>query len=179
MSVSPIARLISGSTAFNTLNVRTVTIFLQKSPNRPRGDVRGINAQNFQVVKDGAVIQTGATGADGRIRMRIQGGVSTLQLFAGAVFADYTVTIRDDAIEAVATPAGQQRRLRMLGYQIGHPGPEGNGVDGVAVPIPAVDRSILEFQADTPAINANGNVDAMDSIAGNNTQNALTAAAGA
>jgi hypothetical protein len=178
MSVSPIARLVSGSSAFNTLNVRTVTIFLQKSPGKP-GDVRGINAQSFQVEKDGAVIQTGTTGADGKIRMRIEGGVSTLQLLAGATPAEYTVTIRDDAIEAVATPAGQQRRLRMLGYHIGHTGPEGNGVDGVAAPSPEMDRSILEFQADTPAINANGNANAMDSIAGNNTQNALTTAAGA
>ena len=171
MSVSSIARLVSGSSAFNTLNVRTVDLFFQKSPAKPSGDVRGIDALNFQVVKDGAVIQTGTTGADGRIRMRIQGGVSTLQLLAGAVFAESTVSIRDDAIEDVATASGQQRRLRMLGYQIGHTGPEGNGVDGVAAPIPEVDRSILEFQAD-------GDLQ-MDSIAGPITQTALTGAAGA
>src|SRR5258707_15274155 len=102
MSVSTVARLNSGSTAFNTLNVRTVDIFFQKSPGRP-GAVRGINALNFQVEKDGAVIQTGTTGADGRIRMRIQGGVSTLQLPVGANCAKYTVSIRDDAVEAVST----------------------------------------------------------------------------
>jgi hypothetical protein len=178
MSVSTIARLIAGSSAFNTLSVRTVDIFFQKSPGKP-GAVRGINALSFQVVKDGAVIQTGTTGADGKIQMRIQGGVSTLQLPAGTAVAEYTVRIRDDAIEAAATPSGQQRRLRMLGYQIGHTGPEGNGVDGVAAPSREMDRSILEFQADTAAINAGGNANAMDSIAGNNTQNALTAAAGA
>lgn len=172
MSTSAIARLVPGSTAFNALNIRTVNIFLQKSPGRPGGDVRGIDAVSFQVVKNGVVIQNGTTGADGLIRMRIVGGVSTLQLLTGGVSAEYTVTIRDDAIEGVATSAGQQRRLRMLGYHIGHTGPEGNGVDGAAAPSTAVDRAILEFQADDGTI-------AMNSLADATTQPLLTAAAGA
>ena len=110
--------------------------------------------------------------------MQIVGAFSTLEVLGGAAVAQYTVRIRNAAAEAVATPAGQQRRLRMLGYHIGHTGPEGNGVDGAAVPSLEMDRSISEFQADTAAINAAGNADAIDSIAGNNTQNALTAAAG-
>src|SRR4051794_10700303 len=98
MSVAPVARLFSGSTALNTINIRTVTLFFQKSPGQPGGGTpRGIDALSFQVVKDGAVIQTGTTGPDGRIQMRIQGGVSTLQLLAGGAVAEYTVAIRDDA----------------------------------------------------------------------------------
>jgi len=178
MSLAPITRLVPGAPGFNTLNVRTVDIFLQKSPGKPSGDVRGINLLNFQVVKDGGVIQNGTTGPDGRIRMRIQGGVSTLRLTGGTPASEYEVSIRDDAAEAVATPEGQQRRLRMLGYHIGHAGPEGNGVDGAAVPITEVDRSISEFQTDTAAINAAGSANAITSIADNNTQNALRAAAG-
>jgi hypothetical protein len=173
MSLAPITRLVPGAPGFNTLNIRSVDIFLQKSPGKPRGDVRGINSLSFQVVKDGAVIQNGTTGADGRIRMRIQGGVSTLQLLGSTPAAEYEVSIRDDAIEAVATPEGQQRRLRMLGYQIGHDGPEGNGVDGTVAPGVAMDRAILEFQTDQAARNL-----AIDSIVGNNTRNALTSEAG-
>jgi len=173
MSALPVARLFSGSSAFNTINVRTVELTFQKSPGKP-GDVRGISGQNFEVVKDGSVIQTGTTGADGKIQMRIQGGVSTLRLTTGGTPAEYTVTIRDDAIEAVNTPAGQQRRLRMLGYHIGHTGAEGNGVDGAAAPTPAVDRAVLEFQADNPTqIDMTGIADAA------NTQPAMTTAAGA
>jgi hypothetical protein len=172
MNTSPIARLVPGSAAFNTLNIRTVTIFLQKSPGKPSGDVRGIDGIRFQVVKDGAVIQTGTTGADGRVQMRIQGGVSTLQLLAGGAVAEYEVSIRDDALEAVTTPDGQQRRLRMLGYHIGHTGTDGNGVDGIAAPGTGMDRSILEFQADARTL-------AIDSVAGNQTQGALRTAAGA
>jgi hypothetical protein len=146
-----------------------VDIFFQKSPGRP-GDVRGIKALDFQVEKDGTVIQKGTTGADGRIRMRIQGGVSTLQLPVGKNFAKYTVSIRDEPIEAVSTPSGQQRRLRMLGYQIGQTGPDNNGVNGQEVPNARMNRSILEFQADDGKLR-------MDSVAGSNTQNALTTAA--
>jgi hypothetical protein len=87
--------------------------------------------------------------------------------------------VRSAAIEGVATDAGQQRRLRMLGYHIGHTGAEGNGVDGAAVPSREVDRSIMEFQADTPGINAAGNANAISSVVDANTRNALTAAAGA
>lgn len=169
MSTTTIARQVSGSGSFNTLNVRTVEIFFQKSPGRP-GEVRGISALNFKVVKDGAVIQTGTTGNDGKIQMRIQGNVSTLQLIAGTTVAEYTVKIRDDAVEAVSTMAGQQRRLRMLGYQIGQTGPDNNGVNTDPSPNRRMDRSILEFQADDQTLQ-------MDSIAGSLTQGALTKAA--
>jgi hypothetical protein len=92
--------------------------------------------------------------------------------------AQYAVSIRNAAAEAANTPAGQQRRLRMLGYHIGHAGPEGNGVDGAAAPSREMDRSVLEFQADTAAINAAGAANAITGVVDNNTQNALTAAAG-
>ena len=172
-----IARLIPGSTAANTINIPTVNIFLQKSPNKPAGDQRGI-VVDFEVEKNGAVIQTGTTGPDGRVVMRVPGGSATLRIKASGATAEYAVTIRNAAIEAVTTDAGQQRRLRMLGYHIGHAGAEGNGVDGV-VPTRELDRSILELQADTAAINTAGTPNAIDSIVGGNTRNALTAAAGA
>jgi len=167
----PIARLVPGSTAFNTVNLRTADIFLQKSPGKPGGDVRGVSGVQFEVQKDGAVIQSGTTGADGKIQMRIQGGVSTLRLLAGGSVAEYVVTIRDDAIEGSATPAGAQRRLRMLGYQIGQAGPEGNGVDNDPTPVPSMDRAILEFQADGDK--------KMTSLMDGATQADLTTAAGA
>lgn len=176
---TPIARQVQGAPTFNAINVQTVEIFLQMSPNKPAGDVRGINAANFQV-KDsaGTVIQNGTTPANGRIQMRIQGGSGTLEVMGGSAVAVYNVRIRNAAAEPIATLDGVRRRLRMLGYQIGHTGAEGNGVDGADTPSVELDRGTLEFQADTPAINAAGNANAMDSIAGNSTQNGLTTAAG-
>jgi hypothetical protein len=177
MSIFSIARLVTGSTAANTINIPTVNIFLQKSPNKPEKDKRGISGVSFEVVKDGVVIQNGTTGADGKIVMQVPGGAATLRITASGATVDYAVSIRNDAIEDVATPEGQKRRLRMLGYHLGHAGPEGNGVDGAVVPTREMDRSIQEFQADTAAINASGNANAISGVANNNTQNGLTAAA--
>lgn len=170
MSMS-FARQVDLSAFFNALNTRTVTLFFQRSPRKPSGDVRGIDKLGFEVVKNGKVIQTGTTGPDGKIQMRIEGGVSTLRLKAGASFAEYTVSIRDDAIEAETTAAGQQHRLRMLGYHVDHTGPDGNGVDGVAVPTAHIDRALLEFQADDGTI-------PMNSLADATTQPKLKSAAG-
>ena len=170
MILEAIGRLVRNSTLFNTLNTRKVEIVLQMSPGKPGTDKRGIKDLDWQVSKDGAVIQTGKTTDNGKIPMRIRGGVSTLQLlFGGASVAEYTVSTRDTAIEAVGTIIGQQRRLRMLGYHVGHAGSDGNGVDGNLDEL--TDRATMEFQLDSN-IKATGVVDA-------NTSTALTNAAGA
>jgi peptidoglycan hydrolase-like protein with peptidoglycan-binding domain len=171
MNVTSIARLMAGSAAFNTVNIPTVNIFLQKSPGKPSGDQRGITGVTFQVIKDGAEIQTGTTAADGKVVMQVPGGSAILRLNAGGASTDYNVSVRNDAIEGAGTDAGKQRRLRMLGYHLAHAGADGNGVDGSAIPSTQFDRSVLEFQADQGL--------AMDGIAGPATQGAITSAAGA
>jgi hypothetical protein len=175
MILEAIGRLIRGSNLFNTLNTRTVEIFMQMSPGNPGADKRGIKDLDWQVSKDGTVIQTGRTTDNGRIPMRIRGGTSTLQLmFSGAAVAEYTVGIRDTAMDPDTDQRGQLRRLRVLGYQIGHSGTDGIGVDATNPP-PAFtvegDRSIHEFQSDSD-IKAIGVVDAA-------TRARLTADAGA
>ena len=170
-----IARLVSGSGAFNTLALPPpVPIHLQRSPDFPGGAPRGIDGLDFQVVTGGSVIQVGRTGADGKIDVRVPpGGSSTVQLlFNGAVVAEYEVTVDDTALAAANTVQGQQQRLRILGYQIGHSGPDGNGVD----PAPAApllvefERSVLDFQADNGSFT--------DAVVDANMQNQLIAKAG-
>lgn len=178
MSVFSIARLVFGSTAANTINIPTVEIFLQKSPNKPASGTRGITL-DFEVEKNGAIIQTGTTGADGKVVMQVPGGSALLRVKSAGAVAEYAVKLRTAAIEPVSTLAGVQRRLRMLGYHIGHGGAEGNGVDSATNPSVEVDRSILEFQADTAAINATGVADGINSLADATTQGELTKAAGA
>jgi hypothetical protein len=176
MSPFSIARLVFGSTAANTINIPTVEIFLQKSPNKPATGTRGVTI-DFEVEKNGAIIQTGTTGADGKVVMQVPGGSALLRVKSAGATAEYAVKIRSSAIEAKADPAGVQRRLRMLGYQIGHDGAEGNGVDGSTTPTVALDRAIQEFQADTPAINSTAN--AVTGVADSTTQDELASAAGA
>jgi hypothetical protein len=175
MILEAIGRLVRNSSLFNTLNTRKVEIVLQKSPGKPGTDKRGIKDLDWQVSKDGVVIQTGKTADDGKVKMRVRGGTSILQWLVGTtVVAEYTVGIRDTAMEAVTDQRGQLRRLRVLGYQIGHSGTDGIGVDSTNPP-PALtvegDRAMLQFQTDA-GIKATGSMDA-------NTRTALTNAAGA
>lgn len=167
-----ISRLISGSPGFNTLNLPPpVPVHFHRSPDFPGGPARGISGLDFQVVTNGAVAQQGRTGADGRIDVRVPpGGSSTIQiLFQGKVVAEYTVTVDSGALAAVNTVLGQQQRLRMLGYQIGHSGADGNGVDGAVNAL--FERSVLDFQADQNLF--------PDAAVGPITQPQLTARAGA
>lgn len=164
------ARLVPSSTAFNTLNLPPpVPIHFHRSPDFPQGDVRGIDGLDFQVVSGGAV-QVGRTGPDGKIDVRVPpGGSATVQLLHnGATVAEYVVTIEPAALAAATSVQGQQERLRMLGYQIGHAGADGNGVDGNLSLV--FERSVLDFQVDQGLV--------ADAIVGPQTRGRLTARAG-
>ena len=164
-----IARLVPGSTAFNTLALPPpVPVHFHKSPDFPSAG-RGIAGLDFEVEALGAVV-AGTTGADGRIDVRVPpGGSATIRiLVAGTAVSEYEVTIdltplsSLNAGDAVLDPGskaqaaneatngtsirGTQERLRMLGYQIGHGGADGNGVSGVMTT--EWERSVIDFQVD-------------------------------
>jgi len=167
---SVVSRQRQGSAAFNTLNSPpAVPIFFQKSPDAPSGDVRGVRGLDFQVTSSGT-IQTGTTGPDGRIDVRVPvGGSATVELlFNGRVVATYTVTVDDGTPDAVTKVSGQQQRLRALGYQIGHSGADGDGVDDTMGAL--TESAILDFQADQGIL--------MDAVVGRVTQGRLTTRAG-
>ena len=172
MSAFPIARLTAPSAAVNTLNLPPpVPVHFQMSPDFPGGGAaRGIQGMPFRVTVAGAVVANGVTPADGRIDVRVPpGGSATVELLSGAaVMATYIVRVDATALSAVTTVTGQQERLRMLGYQIGHGGAGGNGIDGTQNFL--LERSIVDFQVDQNQF-ADGTVDVA-------TQNNLTARAG-
>jgi hypothetical protein len=173
MSTPPsrvVARLVPGSTAFNTLNTPPpVPIHFHKSPDFPSAP-RGIAGLDFQVVVAGAVVARGTTAADGRIDVRVPvGGSATVRLLVGgSTVAEYEVTLDPNPLstlsagDAILDPGaktqaaneatngtsirGTQERLRMLGYQIGHGGSEGTGVSGLMTA--EWERAVLDFQVD-------------------------------
>lgn len=144
-----IARLVRSSTAHNTVNVRTAEVFFQKSPGKPSGDTRGITGLAFRVMSGGVEIQSGTTGADGKVTVMIRGTAPSIVqwLHNGAVVSEFEVKLRDSAYEADTTLIGFQRRLRQLGYQLGSTGLGHDGVDGRMGP--KTDRAIQMFQADS------------------------------
>lgn len=168
---APVARLVSSSNAFNTLNTPPpVPIHFQKSPDFPDSKPRGIAGLDFQVTVNGSIVTTGRTAADGLVDVPVPpGGSATLQLlFAGKVVAEYEVTVDSAAladlnsVDPILDPEGRsqdanellntaeilgiQQRLRMLGYQIGHGGDEGTGVS--ALMGLEMERGVLDFQID-------------------------------
>ncbi len=129
------------------MNLNTVEIFFQKSPGKDKGDKRGLKGLKYRVNSKGVTTPERETGADGRVEMHIQGDQATLQLlWEGKVVAEYIVKVSNADLEAETTLLGQQQRLRILGYQLGHAGNDQDGVDGNKRR--HTELGILDFQAD-------------------------------
>ncbi len=142
-----LSRLTPDSTFHNTLNLRTAEIYLQKSPGKDKGDKRGIKGLKYRVISEGVTTPEKETGEDGKVEMHVRGGRATIHiLWEGKPVAEYIVTISDADLESETTLLGQQRRLRILGYHLGHEGNDRNGVDGEKRM--ETERSILDFQVD-------------------------------
>lgn len=138
-----IARQPSDGSAHNLVALRTVELWFQKSPGAPGTEHREITDLMYRI--QGQTRVRTATG--GKVTFRTPAGAATIELiFNNRVVATYTVTTSAAAIPAVTTVTGLQRRLRMLGYHLGHAGPLQNGVDGSLGG--RTERSILDYQAD-------------------------------
>jgi hypothetical protein len=138
-----VARQPSDGSAHNVVVLRTVELWFQKSPGAPGSEHREIVDLMYRLQGQTRV----RTAANGKVIFRAPGGAATVELiFNNRVVASYTVTTSDAAMPAVTTVTGQQRRLRMLGYQLGHAGPLQNGVDGSLGS--RTERSMLDYQAD-------------------------------
>jgi hypothetical protein len=165
-----VARLIMLFNAFNAVNEVVVDLYFQRIPGVPHGADRGIKDLEYTVTTSaGEIIQRGKTGPDGKIQLRIRGGRSVVTLTrGGSPLASYEVSSSPAALRAVNTREGQQERLRLLGYQIGHGGADGDGVDGVENF--EFERSLTDFQVDGGVV--------ADAQGGAAVQNQLTADAG-
>jgi hypothetical protein len=165
-----IVRQTFNSVLFNVLNSRVVTIFFHRSPGIDNGQDRAIQNLNWQVRAQGFVIQNGVTGNDGRVDMIVRGASSTLELLHnGNPVAQYQVGVSTAALDAVTTVSGQKQRLRLLGYQLGHGGPDGNGVDANAN-VMEFERSVLDLQGEHSLTT--------NAVTDTNTRTALTNDAG-
>jgi hypothetical protein len=114
------------------------------------------------------VIQSGITPASGSITMLLPGAAAQLQLLVnGEIVARYDVVLQTIGLEPAETKAGQQQRLRLLGFQIGHAGPSKDGVTGDETPIAqmtdkaageAFERSVLDFQVEIGGVPGNSTI---------------------
>ncbi len=134
MSVHPVSRAVSGSTVHNTINIPTVRIFFQKSPGKPSSDARGIVGLECRILHDGVAVRSVATAKNGLIEVPLSNNVATLQVLdKGEPVVEYEIARDDAPFDPVDTLLGQQQRLRHLGYQLGHGGPDEDGVSASAI----------------------------------------------
>ncbi len=160
----PTSRATSGSTTGTTVSLRTVEIHFVTSPGAPANS-HGIEGADWTLFDGTLYTDFGTTGADGKLTLQLAPGTTyTLEILGSA----YEIRLRTAALEAATTLTGQQRRLRMLGYQLGNAGTNHNGVDNTMGS--RTDRSILEFQADQGL--------KFDGVVGSRTRSSLTSAAG-
>jgi hypothetical protein len=137
MSVHAMSRLVADGAGHNTINVRTVKLFFQKSPGKPKGDNRGIPDLQFRVLFDDLIVRELQTDKAGMIEVPLSDGKARLDLLdAGEAVSTYELAVDDAAMASVDSVLGQQQRLRHLGYQLGHAGSTG---DGVGTPGPPLD----------------------------------------
>ena len=150
-----VARTQSGLSHGNTLRLRTLKVYFQRYPGKQGSDAdRGIADVDYILRAAGRVVDKGKTAADGLIEMLVPAGVPIeLEIFG----TKYDVKVHP-FMEPADQIQGQQRRLSMLGYELGEP-------DGLFQE--KTDRATLAFQADQ-ALQPDG-------VAGHGTQGKLTA----
>lgn len=160
-----VARLIADINAFNAIMVQKADIYIQKYPGPPNVNA-GVEKLDYTVETNGRVTQSGKSGANGKIEVRVLIGSKTVLKVMGT---EYEVSISGAAFAPVANHLGRKERLRYLGYQIGHYGPNKNGVDNNSTPRFEYERSVCDFQADkgnthdaNPASVADGTASTID-----------------
>lgn len=120
----------------NTLVLRKLKVYFQRYPGKGGADAdRGIADVEYTLKVAGRVVDKGKTAADGAITMQVPAGQKVELTLLGTT---YEVAIRS-SLEKDDTKLGKQRRLTLLGYELGD-------VDGNWGK--RSDHAALTFQAD-------------------------------
>lgn len=142
--MSRVARLVQQFGQFNALNARTVNVYFQSYPGPPERDQRGIEDLEYSVRVDGEEVQSGRTGANGRVRVRLEVGKTTT---VRAMGTDYELSALG-ALHPIEEFRGVQQRLGMLGYYAETLHGDNRRADTLHNPNEATERALLHFQAD-------------------------------
>lgn len=138
-----IARIVRVFEAHNAINVRTVDIYFQSYPGAP-STKRGVQGLEYQVLADGILIQSGQTGDNGKVKVRVAPGVRTVLRILSS---EYEVSLIG-SFHPIEQMRGVQQRLAVLGYKIGHLHGDNRRADTYNNPDEDTERAILNFQAD-------------------------------
>ena len=147
----------SSTTTPATVAPVIVEVFFQVYPVKQTHDGTAIGIPNvpYTITTAGSSSPvSNSTDANGRIQVALApGSTATLHIFD----TDFLITARE-TLEAVNTLAGQQRRLQMLGFDLGP-----TDVDGLRGA--RTEKALLDFQADAGL--------GIDGVAGSGTRTRL------
>lgn len=153
-----IARTLPDLAHGNRIVMRRVKVYFQQVPGKSGPDAnRAIAGVPFAVHVGGQVASRGETAYDGAIEVLAPAG----QPVEVSIFGTTYAVGRSSELEPATNLDGRQRRLLMLGYELG----EADGLMGLRY-----ERAVLTFQAD--------NALASDGQAGGQTQKTLQSACG-
>ncbi|MBU3004263.1 peptidoglycan-binding domain-containing protein [Paraglaciecola arctica] len=158
----PVPRAASGTETSSAVVLIQLEIFFQVYPGTSTQDGTniGIADQPYQITFSNGNSSNGQTDADGKILITAPPGVTAqLRIFN----TDYDVTARG-SLEPITQLAGVQRRLQMVGYELGE-----HGVDGAIGQ--NTERAVLDLQYDAAL-----NIDARGSVVNQQTRDMLSGA---
>jgi len=146
--MAAIGRTASGTPHRNRIVLKRVKILFQRFPGTAGSDAdRGISGVSFKLKVNGKVAARGVTAADGSVTVDVPVGLKArLDIFD----THYTIKVVN-ALESPNSNAGEQRRLQLLGYELGE-------VDGH--PLAHTDNAALNFQADNNPLDTDGVINA-------------------
>jgi len=144
-----VAKTASGTGTGNTLVLRQVKVIFQVFPGTGGTDAEGaIAGVPFTVaVAAPGVNASGTTAADGSVDLQIPSGTTANLTILDTV---YPITVRR-TIEPRTTTKGAQRRLSLLGYELG-------GIDGQVGKLTDNATSNLQADSDLDADGVIGNL---------------------
>jgi hypothetical protein len=144
----PVPRAASGTETSSAIVLIQLEIYFQVYPGTSTRDGTdiGIANQPYQITLSNGSSSSGQTDADGKVLITVPPGVSArLHIFN----TNYDVSARG-TLEPITQLAGVQRRLQMVGYELGE-----HGVDGDIGK--NTERAVLDLQYDAALnINARG-----------------------
>ncbi len=123
------------------LTFNTVDLIFQRYPGTEAAS--GIQGLKYEYTVAGSLPIQGTTAEDGRVRVRLPPGETANLTIMGSI---YQVSARFE-IEPFNQTQGVQRRLNMLGFNVGPV----NGVIG-----PSTEYAVLNFQADNAPLRVDG-----------------------
>jgi hypothetical protein len=135
----PVPRAAEGTQTSSTVVLIQLEIYFQVYPGTSTRDGTniGIANQPYQITLSNGGASNGQTDADGKILITVPPGVTAkLHIFN----TDYEVSARG-TLEPITQLAGVQRRLQMVGYELGE-----HGVDGSIGQ--NTERAVLDLQYD-------------------------------